>query len=396
MVPEFRDRFNRRFRAADYERFLGRLEAEVGAPITFRQAETPVFVPQSLAQQMVAAAQELLAQSVEPAYLKLAEQAIPPAYRVEDPSRHPTFAVVDFAVTRDDAGALVPKLIELQGFPSLYGYLPLSARAYRDSFGIDAGLPYLLGGLDEARYGALLRRTILGRHPPERVVLLEIQPWQQKTSPDFHSVRQYCPGLAVVCATDVKRRGRRLWYRAGGREIPIARIYNRVIVDDLERRGLQLDFQLGGDYDVEWADRPTWYFRISKFTLPFLRHSLVPRAWRLSELDRPPPQLERYVLKPLFSFAGAGVQVEVSAEMLAAIAPAQRANYLLQEKVDYAPVLCAPDGGVKVELRVLCLWPDELIAVALLPRLSRGAMLGVDFNKGKTWVGSSASFIVPG
>src|SRR5262249_17258404 len=119
------------------------------------------------------------------------------------------------------------------------------------------------------------------------------------------------------------------------------------------------------------------------------------RAWFLDQLDRYPAELDQFVLKPLFSFAGSGVKVNITPADLDTIPADQRGNYLLQEKVAYAPVIKTPDEPSKVEVRVMFLWPDEAespLAVTLLTRLSKGVMMGVDFNKNKTWVGSSCGF----
>lgn len=161
------------------------------------------------------------------------------------------------------------------------------------------------------------------------------------------------------------------------------------------RKGVKANFDFRDELDVEWTGHPNWYFRMSKFSLPFLNHRTVPRAWFLNELNKIPNDMENFVLKPLFSFAGSGVKVNVTAEDLEAVPVNQRGDYLLQEKVAYAPVVETPDEPSKVEVRVMFVWPHttvEPIAVTTLTRLSKGAMMGVDFNKNKSWVGSSCCF----
>jgi hypothetical protein len=66
-------------------------------------------------------------------------------------------------------------------------------------------------------------------------------------------------------------------------------------------------------------------------------------------------------------------------------------NYLLQRKVAYEPVIDAPGEPVKAELRLLYFWGDREAPqlVCNMARLSKGDMVGVKYNKNKTWVGGS-------
>jgi hypothetical protein len=128
--------------------------------------------------------------------------------------------------------------------------------------------------------------------------------------------------------------------------------------------------------------------------MPFIKSEYVPQTHFLHELSQIPDDLENYVLKPLFSFAGTGVIYDVKASDIEAIA--DRHNYILQKKIHYAPALITPDGdGVKAEIRMLFLWPEadkEPTLCTNLVRLSKGVMMGVKFNKNKTWVGGSTAF----
>jgi len=201
--------------------------------------------------------------------------------------------------------------------------------------------------------------------------------------------------VPTVAITDVTKEGRRLFYRQGNHQIEIRRIYNRAIIDELVRKGVRCAFDFRDELDVEWAGHPNWFFRLSKFSLPFLKHGVVPRAWFLDEVTEYPERLDEFVLKPLFSFAGSGVKVNFTREDLDAIPESARADYLLQEKITYAPAIITPDEPSKVEVRLMFVWPDEAsepVALTTLARLSKGAMMGVDFNKNKEWVGSSACF----
>ena len=231
---------------------------------------------------------------------------------------------VDFGLVRNSDGSLSPKLVELQAFPSIFGYQDILARQYIETYGLDPKLTWYLGGLDENTYWQLLRQVIVGDHDPENVVLLEIDPDHQKTLPDFH-VYEDKLHITTVDIAKLRKQGNRLFYQRDGREIPIHRIYNRAIVDELERKNIQLPFDYRDPLDVEWAGHPNWYFRISKFSLPFLKHPSVPKAVFLDDwftrhnVEGLPHQRESLLLKPLYSFAGKGIQFAPTDEDLNAI-----------------------------------------------------------------------------
>lgn len=394
MIHELRQKFNASFTEGGHERFLQSLEAAVESRIEFRPCETPVFLPADLLEEMQRAAMDIIAQTRSAAYLEISARAIPPTYKAPNEGPHPDFIQVDFAVTRDGQGRLKPMLIELQGCASLYGFQFVLPQILKRHYDLD-GLSYLLGGLSDEAYLEILRIVILNGHAPEQVILMEIDPLRQKTLPDFRATEKLT-GIRFVCISELSRRGNKLFYRRDDREIEIRRIYNRVIIDELVNRDVSFSFDFRDDLDVEWAGHPNWYFRISKFSLPFLNHPTVPRAWFLDQLVDYPQDLENFVLKPLFSFAGSGVKVSISRDDLDAVPSSERGNYLLQEKVAYAPVIATPDAPSKVEIRLMYLWPNgatDPVAVTTLARLSKGAMMGVDFNKNKTWVGSSCCFV---
>lgn len=396
MIPHLRAQFNANFTEEKYQTLLQLLETATGTQIEFRTCETPVFMPPELLREMVQAAHEIIAQLLTPEYLAASNRAIPALYNAPNEGTHPSFIQVDFAVTRDTSGALTPKLIELQGCASLYAFQYLLPRAYQELFGLE-GLRYLLGEFTEESYVEILRQVILNGHAPEQVVLLEIDPLHQKTLPDFRATESLL-GCPTVDVAHVRKQGNKLFYERAGQLVEIRRLYNRVIIDEFVRKGMQVNFDFRDELDVEWAGHPNWYFRWSKFSLPFLQHRCVPRAWFLDQLPEVPADLENFVLKPLFSFAGSGVKVDVSRQTLETVPASERANYLLQEKVVYEPVIQTPDEPSKVEVRIMFVWPNHASspqAVTTLTRLSKGAMMGVDFNKNKTWVGSSCSFFLP-
>lgn len=393
MISELRAHFNSNFTEEKYRRFLQSLNVAVETKVEFRPCETPVFVPGDLLAEMRQSAGEIIAQLCAPEYKAASTRAIPAAFNTPNEGEHPDFIQVDFAVTRDEGGALVPKLIELQGCASLYAFQYILPQIYKQHYDLNE-LGYLLNGLTDESYVEQLREILLNGHDPDQVILMEIDPLDQKTLPDF-LVTEKLIGIPFVCVTDVIKRGNKLFYKREGREIEIRRIYNRVIIDEFVRKGARASFDFRDELDVEWAGHPNWYFRMSKFSLPFLKHRTVPRAWFLDQLREYPEDLDQFVLKPLFSFAGSGVRVSITREDLDAIPANERSDYLLQEKVRYAPVIETPDEPSKVEARLMFVWPEgetEPKAVTILTRLSKGAMMGVDFNKNKTWVGSSCGF----
>lgn len=393
MISELRQKFNREFTEEKYQRFLLALDRAVGSKIEFRPCETPVFLPKDFLAEMEQAGKELIAQLATPEYLAASARAVPVEFNAPNEGAHPHFVQVDFAVTRDADGKFQAKLIELQGCASLYAFQMLLPHEYQRLYDLN-GLEYLLNGLTDERYIALLKDVFVAQHDPAQVVLMEIDPLHQKTLPDFRMTEKLF-GISTVNVSEIIKRGSKLYYSRDGRETEIRRIYNRVIIDEFVRKGVKANFDFRDELDVEWAGHPNWYFRMSKFSLPFLNHLTVPRAWFLNQLNDYPADPENFVLKPLFSFAGSGVKVSITYEDLDAVPVAERGDYLLQEKITYAPVVETPDEPSKVEVRMMFVWPDvatEPIAVTTLTRLSKGAMMGVDFNKNKHWVGSSCAF----
>ncbi|MGQ0615078.1 MAG: hypothetical protein ACT4PV_15195 [Planctomycetaceae bacterium] len=396
MERELRERFNRRWTPELYRRVLGDLERQVGGPVPFRVAETPLFLPADSFDRFAGAAREIVARLSRPDYLAAQESAVPPAYRSRRRSALPQFAQVDFAVVQGEDGTLQPRCVELQGFPSLYCFQLLLtdiwATHLADLPGPGRGWRVYFSGLDRYRAFQLLRSAIVGRHDPEEVVLLDLDPAHQKTYPDFAATRNWF-GVEAVCPTTLRREGSKLFRTKEGRTVPVRRFYQRVVFDELERTGTKLPFAFGEDLDVEIAPQPDWYYLWSKNSLVSLDHPAVPRTTRVSDLARLPADLSRFVLKPLYSFAGGGVNVDPTAADVEAIPKAQRKDWILQEKVEYHPGLVSPQGHkVRGEVRMMFVRPDaaaEMTLLFSLVRLSRGRMIGVNFNRDLDWVGAS-------
>jgi hypothetical protein len=388
LIPSLRQPFNRDWTPEKYRRFLDLIEQRSGVATQFRHSETPCFLPAPLIDKMARYGREMVEQLLADAdYRRDSEAAIPERYRVPNEAPVPLFVQADFGL---DAN-LEPQLVEIQGFPSLYAYQPVLAECYRDAYGLDPASSTLVGGLDLDEYHGLLRRAIVGDHDPANVILLEIDPMHQKTLCDF-LVTDRLFRVRAVDVRELRKEGNRLWYVRDGRQTLVERIYNRAIVDELERRAIAMPFDFRDDLQVEWAGHPNWFFRLSKFSLPYLRHPAVPRAQFLDRVDRV-DHPERYVLKPLYSFAGLGVVVAPTREELAAVPQEKRSQYLLQERVDFIPVIDTPAGKAKIEVRIMYIWLDEMKAVNTIVRMGRGAQMGVDHNKNLEWVGGSAGFL---
>jgi hypothetical protein len=410
VIPALRQDFNTRFRPETFRSMLHSLDAIARTHVGFPIAETPCFFPQSLLDDISQIGIDLTLQLVDdPAYLARSLAAIPEPWRAANQTAHPHFLTADFSLVREPSGHLAPRLVEMQAFPSVFGFQFALSEAYRSAFSLDPSLRYLFGGLDEAQFWKLLDQTIVAGHDPETVVLIDVDPVRQKTLPDFHVTADRL-GIHIVDIADLEPLDpapnspgqlRRLAYRNGSRLIPIRRIYNRAIVDELVRKQIPLRFDYREPFDLEWAGHPNWYFHVSKFSIPFLHHPAVPPAFFLDQLYRDAhlrDQLEAnraaWILKPLFSFAGQGIQFAPTDAQIAAIPPARRSNYLLQERVTFVPVIDTPFGPTQAEIRILYVWPDggTLTPLISLVRLGRGQMMGVDHNQGQSWVGASAAF----
>ena len=402
VIEELRREFNERYTKEGYGRLLRTIDAAVRTPVGFRIAETPVFLPEPLVERMVATGGELTRQLLNNAeYMAASTAVIPERFRIPEPDgvQPPHFMTVDFGFVREAGGGLGVRLVEMQAFPSVFGFQDVASAAYIEAYGLDASLERYLGGHDEASYWKLLDDVIVAGHDPAEVVLLDVTPELQKTRADFQ-VYEDRLGVRTVDIAKVRQTGRRLEYERDGRWVPIRRIFNRAIVDEMEREGIQAGFDFRGDLEVEWAGQPNWYFRASKFSLPFLDHAAVPRAvfldaW-MRDPDLLPVDLSATLLKPLFSFAGKGIEFAPTLDRLSCIPEDERRSYLLQERVHFEPVIATPQGGTQAEVRLMFVWPDggEMQPVISMVRLGRGLMMGVDHNREKAWVGASAGFVL--
>ncbi len=395
MDSSARKTFNENFTPEKYEQFLKSLNDGLKTSIAFRVAETPVFLTDDFRDKLLAAGEDIINVILQSDFKQLTERAIPEKWRVANENDHAHFIALDFGVCKDEKGNIVPKLIELQGFPSLYGFQVHLGDTYRDAFDLSKEWSIYFNGLDNGSYLNLLKKTIVGPYQPGEVVLMDVNAPEQKTAVDFYLTQKYL-GIPVVSLSDLVEKDGKLFYEINGVLKPIKRIYNRLIFDEIESDPdiFSKVVDIRKALDVEWITHPNWFYRISKFTMPFLSGDYVPETRFLHQIESIPADLENYVLKPLFSFAGQGVIIDVTKRDIESITDPE--NWILQQKVHYEPVLKAPDDGVKVEIRLLYLWPDGNSKPTLainLARLSRGKMIGVRYNKDFDWVGGTVAFM---
>lgn len=395
MVSSIRSVFNSDFTEQKYQEYLRELNVPHPGELDFRVAETPVFCDKAFKDKILSACEHIVDVIVSPAFKEQSAKAIPPELSVSGESPISNFIAFDFAICENEHGELEPQLIEMQGFPTMFAFQVWQDEAARKVFPIPANYDTYLGGFDKERYIQLLKDIITNGHNPENVILLEIFPEKQKTRIDFFLTEDYT-GIKQVCLTRLIKKENKLFYRNNGVETEIKRIYNRVIFDDVQQQTYEVQEKgkiLLEELDVEWVPHPNWFFRISKYTLPFLKHRFVPETRFLNEINELPQDLENYVLKPLFSFAGQGVIIDVTKSDIETVADPH--NWILQRKVKYADVIETPDGPAKAEIRIFYFWKDgepRPVATNNLARISKGKMIGVRYNKDKTWVGGTLAY----
>jgi hypothetical protein len=396
MVPALRKAFNNTFTQEQYESFLKDLHSLHPGAIEFRIAETPEFISKEFGNKIVDACEAIIDLIVDPGFKKLTERSIPKNDFVPNENGHSHFIALDFGVCINDAGELEPQLIEMQGFPTLFGFQVYYPDLLREHFSIPENYSQYMNGYNRESYINDLKEVILGKENAENVILLEIKPHEQKTRIDFYCTQDYLD-IQPVCITDLIQEGKKLFYinEKTKQKALVKRIYNRIIFDDLyaQKDALGKFVDITQELDVEWIPHPNWFYRISKYTLPFIHHPFVPPTYFLNEIKQIPADLENYVLKPLFSFAGQGVVIDLTQPDIDKIKDPQ--NWILQRKVKYADVIITPDIPAKLEIRMMYIWKDGDTRPKLainLSRLSKGKMIGVRYNKDKEWVGGSVAY----
>ncbi|MEZ5014496.1 MAG: hypothetical protein R2794_09410 [Chitinophagales bacterium] len=394
MIPDLRTFYNDHFTEEKYQIFCAERSARFQKKIEFKICETPVFIPESFRDKLFLAGEQIIDKICAPDFLHKTQHAIPMHVNVPGAEGKPAFIALDFGICKGPEGEPEPQLIEMQGFASLYAWQHDLGMSYKKHFNISDGVHHILNGKSNEAYVAQLTETLLGGYAPEHVILLEIEPEKQKTWIDFWLTRAWT-GIEPVCITKIIPEGDKIFYMRNGVKTRIHRIYNRLIFDELlERKDLQYAWNLTDPTDVEWVCHPNWFFRISKYTLPLIQSPFVPETHFVHTLTSIPTDLENWVLKPLFSFAGHGVIFHVTEQDIAK-AQAHGDAFILQRKVEYIPVIETPDIPAKCEIRLMYLWDQKEERPQLvinLARLSKGVMIGVDYNKNKSWVGGTVGY----
>jgi len=393
MIQKYRQSFNANFTDKKYLDFVAALEE--GYPeIPFRVAETPIFIPNELKEKLIAAGEEIISLIKQDNFKELSQNAIPKQWNVKNETGNPHFLTFDYGLCKDEHGEVIPMLIEMQGFPSLYGFQSHLAETFKETYELDDQLTPYFNGLNDTSYFELLRKVIVGEHAPHEVALMDVDASNQKTAIDFFVTAKKL-GIKILALDQITKEGKYLFYEEAGKKIRLKRIYNRLIFDELgdDTSIFEDSFDPRDELAIEWVTHPNWFYRISKYTMPFLKSKFVPETHFLNALTSIPSDLENYVLKPLFSFAGMGVIIDVTEADVTAIKDPE--NWILQQKVSYEPLIQAPDSGVKAEIRMMYLWPEgeEPQLCINLGRLSRGKMIGVRYNKDFDWVGGTVGLM---
>ena len=393
MIKELRQEFNKNFSEQKYKSYLQELENDHPGTLEFRIAETPIFIPKDFTQKMLDACEDIIDIIVAPNFKADTDRSIPENIIVPNQNDDVAFIVFDFGICENTHEKLEPQLIEMQGFPTLFAFQAYHTAITKKYANVPANFDAYLNGYTEATYLQLLKEIIVGDLDTANVILLEVYPEKQKTRIDFYCTEDLL-GIKTVCITNLIGEGNKLFYKKDGVKIQVKRIYNRIIFDDLhQQKDLGNIIDISHPWEVEWVPHPNWFYRISKYTLPLIDNPYVPPTFFLNKLDIIPTELENYVLKPLFSFAGMGVVIDVTKEDIDKVTDPE--NWILQKKVKYADVIETPDIPAKAEIRLFYFWKKgwaRPVAVHNLSRLSKGKMIGTRYNKDKSWVGGTVSF----
>ncbi len=394
MIPLYRKQFNAEFNETKYQEYLNYINALYPNSVGFRIAETPIFLPATFKIQLLEVGDYVCSQILAADFTSKTEKSLRNTSITPNEIGLPECIVMDFAIANNDQNEIVPALIELQGFPSLFAFEVLQDEALRNSYTIPENVTPYLNGYTKEKYQRHLSTIIKGEQG-EHTVLLELYPEQQKTRIDFYCTQHYL-AIPVVCITEIFKKGNSLYYQREGIDIKIDRIYNRIVADELKKQSAEINEKaaiLYTDLDVRWVTHPNHFFRISKYLLPFLQHDWIPKTEFVDQIESIPHHLENYILKPLFSFAGQGVIIDVQSSDFVSITDPE--NWIMQEKVTYALCIATPDGFAKAEIRLFYFWDkptQKYIATLNLCRLSKGKMIGVNFNQTATWVGGSLAY----
>ncbi|CAF1383243.1 unnamed protein product [Adineta ricciae] len=394
---DMREWFMKNFTEEKYEKFVKSINDELSTLAGFRLAETPLFLSDEVRDRLIRAGDEIVDFILRSDFKQLTEKAIPNQWRCANENEHPNIFTMDFGLWKDENGVIVPRLIELQGFPSLHALAAFQEDAYRAAYDIPADWTIYFNDFDQRRYLKLFKEIIIGSHQPDEVVLMDVKPHEQHTAVDFYFTQKFL-GIPIVGLDELQQEGKRLFYEREGQRKWIKRIYNRLIFDEVadDPNIFKDNVDLRQELDVEWINHPNWFYRISKYLLPIVKGDYVLRTYYLNEiLDQLPHDLENYVLKPLFSFGGTGIVIDIKRDDIPKIKDPE--NWILERKIGYEPAFrSADDEMVKAEIRLMYFWPDgdqRPILTTNCTRLSTGKMINAQLNKDARWVGGTISFM---
>ena len=392
MIESYRNKFNEEFSTEKYQKTLDLIKDEAGFIPHFRVSESPIFIDSNFKNKLISACDSIVEQ-IKRMFNQSLQKAIPDNCNVPNDEEHPHFLTIDFGICESENGEIEPQLIELQAFPTLYSFQKKLKNTLIEVY------PFLNTteqSLPTDEYIAALKSLIIGEEDPKNVILMEIFPEKQKTQIDFIFTEKFL-GIKTVCLTKVIKKGKDLFYEENNELIHIRRIYNRVIFDELDRiPDLKLNFDVREEVNVKWITHPNWFFKISKYLLPQLKHQYIPKSYFLNDFPSE-EKLENFVLKPLFSFAGAGVNLYPTQELIDSIEDPH--NFIMQRKVNYAQIFKDPNNQFsKAEIRLLYIWPEDKPEPQLmeyLVRMTKAEMVNVDFNKKDAiWIGGTTAFFV--
>jgi len=402
MIASIRQKFNATFTEQSHQNYLAALNTPFPGALDFSVAETPIFINKYFTEKVLATGDYVNQVIQSDRFNSITEPSLKNIPVFPNETALPKCIVMDFAIAINEQNELVPALIELQGFPSLFAYEILQDECIRKTYAIPEGYSPYLNGYNKEKYLAHLETILKGdtfndplKNSNKHTVLLEILPHQQKTRIDFYCTEKYL-NIPTVCITELFIEEHHLYYERAGNKIKIDRIYNRIVLDELKNQTKEIQEKgalLQNNLEIEWVTHPHHFFRISKFLLPFLKHTYIPFTQFVDQLTEAPTALDKYILKPLFSFAGQGVIIDISAGDIENIK--DPSGWILQEKVNYAHCIETPTGPAKAELRLFYFWDEDkqqYIATMNLARLSKGKMIGVNYNKTATWVGGSLAY----
>ena len=405
MIASIRQKFNADFTEEVYQNYLASLNKPFPGALDFSIAETPIFIDKNFTEKVLATGDYVNQVIQSDSFKSITDPSLKNVPIFPNETALPQCIVMDFAIAMNDKNEIAPALIELQGFPSLFAYEVLQDECIRKTYTIAEGYSPYLNGYTKEKYMLHLESILKGdklkdpkntlKHSNKHTVLLEILPHQQKTRIDFYCTEKYF-NIPIVCITEIFVEEKQLFYERAGKKIKIDRIYNRIVLDELKNQTKEIQDKgalLWSNLDIEWVTHPHHFFRISKFLLPFLNHPYIPKTQFVDQLTETPTALDKYILKPLFSFAGQGVIIDISADDIMSIK--DPSGWILQEKVEFANCIETPTGPTKAELRLYYFWDEgkkKYIATMNLARLSKGKMIGVNYNKNKQWVGGSLAY----